>query len=64
MTAMDAKARDWNELIRDVVAGRWTDPETGAPARLPFETIHLDETLDGQEADLVRPLGLGAVSRS
>ncbi|MFL5258244.1 MAG: iron-containing alcohol dehydrogenase [Hyphomicrobiales bacterium] len=60
MTAMDAKVRDWNELICDVVAGRWTNPETGAPARLPFETIHLDETLEGQEAELVRPLDLGS----
>jgi glycerol-1-phosphate dehydrogenase [NAD(P)+] len=59
MTAMDAKVRDWNELIRDVVAGRWTNPETGAPARLPFETIHLAESLEGQEAELVEPLGLG-----
>jgi glycerol-1-phosphate dehydrogenase [NAD(P)+] len=60
MRAVDVKMHDWNELIRDVVAGRWTNPETGAPARLPFETIHLDETLAGQEADLVRPLGLGS----
>jgi glycerol-1-phosphate dehydrogenase [NAD(P)+] len=51
--------RDWDELIRDVVAGRWKDPESGKPARVPFEAIHLDDTLDGQEADLIRPLNLG-----
>lgn len=50
---------DWNALIADVVAGRWTDPETGQPARLPFETILLAETTEGQEADLAAPLGLG-----
>jgi glycerol-1-phosphate dehydrogenase [NAD(P)+] len=50
---------DWNALIRDVVAGRWSDPETGRSAKVPFETIVLAETLDGQEADLVAPLKLG-----
>lgn len=51
---------DWNALIADVVAGRWTDPETGRPARVPFETIVLAESIDGQEADLVAPLALGS----
>jgi glycerol-1-phosphate dehydrogenase [NAD(P)+] len=50
---------DWNALIRDVVAGRWTDPETGKPITLPFETIEIAESLDGREADLVAALGLG-----
>ena len=53
------QTRDWDELIRDVVAGRWKDPATGQPARVPFEVIHLDDTLDGQEADLIGPLNLG-----
>lgn len=51
---------DWNALIADVVAGRWTHPETGRPVDLPFEAIELAETLDGREADLVRPMNLGA----
>jgi glycerol-1-phosphate dehydrogenase [NAD(P)+] len=42
-----------------VVAGRWTDPETGRPADVPFDTILLSETLDGREADLVAGLYLG-----
>jgi glycerol-1-phosphate dehydrogenase [NAD(P)+] len=50
---------DWNALIRDVVAGNWSDPETGQKAKVPFETIVLGETLDGREADLVAPLQLG-----
>ncbi|MGH7118638.1 MAG: iron-containing alcohol dehydrogenase [Acetobacteraceae bacterium] len=51
---------DWNALIGDVVAGRWTDPETGRPARVPFETIVLAESIAGQEADLIAPLALGS----
>jgi glycerol-1-phosphate dehydrogenase [NAD(P)+] len=50
---------NWNALIEDVVAGRWRDPETGEAASLPFERIELAETMDGREADLVAPLGLG-----
>jgi len=51
--------RDWNELISDVVAGDWADPETGKPAKVPFKTILLAETLDGGAADVAAPLKLG-----
>jgi glycerol-1-phosphate dehydrogenase [NAD(P)+] len=51
--------RDWNELISDVVAGDWADPETGNPAKVPFKTILLAETLDGGAADVAAPLKLG-----
>lgn len=50
---------DWNSLISDVIAGRWKDPSTGKPAPVPFETIHIEETLDGAEAGLLAPLQLG-----
>jgi glycerol-1-phosphate dehydrogenase [NAD(P)+] len=50
---------DWNALIGDVVAGHWQDPDTGKTAKVPFETIHLAETLDGGEADVLAPLKLG-----
>jgi glycerol-1-phosphate dehydrogenase [NAD(P)+] len=50
---------DWNALIRDVVAGRWTDPESGKTLAVPFETILLAETLEGGEADVLAPLKLG-----
>lgn len=53
------EARDWNALIADVVAGRWTNPETGRPVELPFEAIELAASLDGREAELVAPLRLG-----
>jgi glycerol-1-phosphate dehydrogenase [NAD(P)+] len=51
--------QDWNALIEDVVAGRWTDPETGKPAQVPFKTIMLSETLEGGAADVAAPLKLG-----
>ena len=50
---------DWNALISDVVAGQWKDPATGKAAKVPFETIRIEETLDGGEADLLAPLKLG-----
>lgn len=50
---------DWNELIREVVAGKWKDPSTNKAATVPFETIRIEETLDGGEADMVAPLKLG-----
>jgi glycerol-1-phosphate dehydrogenase [NAD(P)+] len=51
--------REWNALIDDVVAGNWADPETGKPAKVPFKTIMLAETLDGGAADVAAPLKLG-----
>ena len=50
---------DWNELISDVVAGNWQDPETGKPATVPFEVIRIEDDLDGGEADVLAPLKLG-----
>ncbi|WP_156381843.1 sn-glycerol-1-phosphate dehydrogenase [Rhizobium sp. Leaf341] len=49
----------WTALIDEIVAGRWTNPETGRLASVPYETIVIDESLDGAEADLVAGLGLG-----
>ena len=50
---------DWNELISDVVAGRWKDPSTAKAATVPFEMIRIEEDLDGGEADMLAPLRLG-----
>ena len=52
-------ARDWNSLIREVIAGEWRDPETGKACAVPFETIRIEETLEGGAADLVAPLKIG-----
>lgn len=50
---------DWNELIRDVIAGEWRDPETNKAAVLPFEAIRIESDLDGGAADMVAPLKIG-----
>ncbi len=51
--------KDWNSLIRDVISGEWRDPETGKACTVPFETIRIEETLEGGAADLVAPLHIG-----
>ena len=51
--------QNWTALIDDMVAGRWINPETGKPAEVPYESIVIDERLDGREADLVSALKLG-----
>jgi glycerol-1-phosphate dehydrogenase [NAD(P)+] len=50
---------DWNERIREIVAGTWVDPETGAGFRVPYKSIVIADDLSGREAELVAPLGLG-----
>jgi glycerol-1-phosphate dehydrogenase [NAD(P)+] len=51
--------KDWNSLIREVVSGEWRDPATGKLCIVPFEAIHIAESLDGAAAGLVAPLKLG-----
>lgn len=50
---------DWNSLIREVIAGDWKDPATGKAAKVPFEAIRIEDSLDGGAADLCAPLKLG-----
>ena len=52
-------ARHWTSFIDEIVAGGWIDPETGRNERVPYESIVIDETLAGREAELVAALGLG-----
>lgn len=54
---MRAKPSRWTSLIDDMVAGRWIHPETGRPAKLPYDIIAIEDDLDGAEADLVARLG-------
>ena len=49
----------WTSLIDDMVSGRWINPDTGKPAKVPYESIVIAETLAGREADLVAALKLG-----
>ena len=55
----DAPEGGWTALIDDIVAGNWINPETGSRARVPYETIVIEESLDGAEVDLVAGLKLG-----
>jgi glycerol-1-phosphate dehydrogenase [NAD(P)+] len=48
----------WNALIDDIVADRWVDPETGRTVPVPYESVVIDASLDGAEADLVQALNL------
>ncbi len=47
----------WTSLIDDMVAGRWTNPETGQPGTVPYKMVVIEERLDGAEAALVAKLG-------
>jgi glycerol-1-phosphate dehydrogenase [NAD(P)+] len=51
-------AGGWTALIDDIVAGRWTNPETGEKATVPYESIVFAESLEGREAELVQSLRL------
>ncbi len=46
-------------LIDRLVAGTCPDPDGGAPLTVATRAVAVARSLDGMEADLVRPLGLG-----
>ena len=48
--------RTFNGALSDLTAGRWTDPATGKIQTIPVEEIVIAETLEGAEAELVKPL--------
>lgn len=50
------KSRTW--LIDDMIEGHWTNPETGKPGKVPYDSVIIAETLDGAEGDLVSGIGL------
>ncbi len=51
---------DWSDLIAEIVAGRWVNPETGLVETVPYESVVIADSLEGREADLVHALKLGA----
>ncbi|PSJ59534.1 iron-containing alcohol dehydrogenase [Kumtagia ephedrae] len=55
----DAPIGGWTALIDDVLAGRWVSPDTGKAERVPYDSIVIEESLEGAEADLVAGLKLG-----
>jgi glycerol-1-phosphate dehydrogenase [NAD(P)+] len=51
--------QNWTALIDDMVAGRWTNPLTGTQVKVPYESIVIEDSLEGREAELVASLKLG-----
>ena len=51
--------QNWTALIDDLVAGRWTNPATGAQVKVPYDSIVIEDSLEGREAELVASLKLG-----
>ena len=51
--------QNWTALIDDMVAGRWTNPLTGAQTKVPYDSIVIEDSLEGREAELVASLKLG-----
>ncbi|MBR0900214.1 iron-containing alcohol dehydrogenase [Bradyrhizobium tropiciagri] len=51
--------QNWTALIDDMVAGRWTNPLTGVQIKVPYDSIVIEDSLDGREAELVASLKLG-----
>ena len=49
----------WNAFLEDVIKGEWRDPHTGKAVVVPFETIRIEESLEGGAADMVAPLKIG-----
>lgn len=45
--------------IDALLAGTFPDPDGGAPLQVATRAVAIESSLDGMEADLVRPLGLG-----
>lgn len=51
--------QNWTALIDDMVAGRWTSPVTGEQVKVPYDSIVIEDSLEGREAELVASLKLG-----
>ena len=51
---------DARPLIDALLAGRWIDPDTGKPASVPVKSVHIAKSIAGDEAALVKALGLPA----
>jgi glycerol-1-phosphate dehydrogenase [NAD(P)+] len=49
----------WTGLIDEIVAGDWTNPETGSKVAVPYDRIVIAPSLEGRAAELVGALGLG-----
>lgn len=50
----------WTALIDDIVGDRWRNPETGEIATVPYDSVVIEDSLEGREAELVASLKLGS----
>jgi len=48
-----------NDALGQLLRGQWPDPDGGTPIGVPVQSIAIERTLAGLEADLVEPLRLG-----
>jgi glycerol-1-phosphate dehydrogenase [NAD(P)+] len=48
-----------HDVIDRLIAGTYPDPDGGAPLKVDTRAVAIAESLEGAEADLVRPLSLG-----
>ena len=47
------------DTLGELLRGEWSDPDGGAPIRIPVRSIAIERSLSGREADLVAALKLG-----
>jgi glycerol-1-phosphate dehydrogenase [NAD(P)+] len=52
-------AADSDDLLAELLAGEYRDPETGERLSAASRSVVIENSLDGREADLVAALGLG-----
>ena len=44
---------DYNGVIKDLIAGKWVNPEDKRKYGIPIKKIEIDKSLDGKESLLI-----------
>ena len=52
-------SESYGGVVEALAQGRWRHPRTGEAVQVPIDSIVIDRTLDGREADLLAPLLAG-----
>ena len=47
---------DYNGVIKDLIAGKWVNPEDKKKYGIPIKKIEIDKSLDGKESLLISQL--------
>ena len=47
---------DYNGVIKDLIAGKWVNPEDKRKYGIPIKKIEIDKSLDGKESLLISQL--------